>query len=277
MKTWMITGSSSGFGKTLAETVLKSGDRVAATARKPEALADLVNRFGEQIIPIEMDVTAPPSIARAVDEAWEHFGRVDILVNNAGYGLLAALEETDEERLRKNLETNLVGPLYVIKAAIPRLRAQNGGHIINMSAIAASVNELGFSVYGAVKAGLEAASDALAGELAPFGVKVTIVIPGPFRTDFIGRSLDSVPRLPGYEKTVGHFAGFLEKINGRQPGDPQKAAAAIASIAGIENPPGRLLLGAYAHEKFFKKLDALRAEAERFRGIGLATDFPPGS
>lgn len=274
MKTWLITGASTGFGRHLAETVLKHGDQCILTARKPEQLDELVALFAHMAIAVPLDVTRPDQIAAAFAAGRERFGAIDVVVNNAGYGLLAALEETDDARLAKNLETNLVGPLRVMRAAIPILREQKHGHIINLSAIAAFANELGFAVYGATKAGLEAASEAVAGECAPFGIKVTVVVPGPFRTDFIARSLDAVPRLPEYASTVGKFETFLTRINGKQPGDPGKAAEAIYQIAGLEKPPFRLVLGKYAYEKFDKKLKALHAELEAWKPVGLPTDFP---
>jgi NAD(P)-dependent dehydrogenase (short-subunit alcohol dehydrogenase family) len=220
-----------------------------------------------------LDLTQPTQIESVWAQATARFGAVDVLVNNAGYGLLAALEETDNARLQRNLETNLVGPLRLIRAAIPFLRQQGHGHIISITAIAAFSNELGFSVYGAAKAGLEAATEALKGELAPFGIKVSLVVPGPFRTDFINRSLDAVPRLAPYEKTVGKFAAYLAKIDGHQPGDPRKAAEAIYQIAGTEQPPFRLVLGKYAYEKFERKLKTLGDELATWKELGLPTDF----
>lgn len=274
MKTWLITGASTGFGRQLAETVLKNGDQCVLTARKPEQLDDLVSIFAHLAIAVPLDVTQPGQIANAFGVACEHFGAIDVVVNNAGYGLLAALEETSDARLTKNLETNLIGPLRVMRAAIPIMREQKRGHIINMSAAAAFGNYPGFAVYGAAKAGLEAASEAVAGECAPFGIKVTLVVPGPFRTDFIARSLDIAPRLADYVGAVGKFGTFLTRINGKQPGDPLKAAEAIYQIAGVEKPPFRLVLGKYAYDKCEKRLKALAAELEAWKAVGLPTDFP---
>lgn len=274
MKTWFITGASSGFGRELATAVLQGGDRAVLAARRPEALADLVAAHPGKAAAVALDVTDPAQCADAVAQAFAWAGRLDVLVNNAGYGLLAALEETDDARLARNLETNLTGPLRIIRAAIPRLRAQGGGHIINMSSIAAFANEMGFSVYGAAKAGLMAAADALAGELAPFRIRITTVLPGPFRTDFIGRSLDAAPHRPEYADTVGRFEAFLHSINGRQPGDPRRAAQAILAIAGSDAPPAHLVLGRFAHDKFASTLDALRQDLAGWEHLGLPTDFP---
>lgn len=273
MKTWLITGASTGLGRHLAETVLKNGDQCVLAARQPEQLDDLVSLFAHLALAVPLDVTQPAQIATAFAAGRERFGAIDVVVNNAGYGLLAALEETDDARLAKNLETNLIGPLRVMRAAIPLMREQKHGHIINISAAAAFGNYPGFAVYGAGKAGVEAASEAVAGECAPFGIKVTLVIPGPFRTDFIARSLDVAPRLPEYAGTVGKFETFLARISGKQPGDPAKAAEAIYQIAGVEKPPFRLVLGKYATDKFDKKLKAQGAELEAWKSVGLPTDF----
>lgn len=274
MKTWLITGASTGLGRHLAETVLKNGDQCVLTARRPEQLDDLASLFAHLALAVPLDVTQPAQIAAAFAAGQERFGTIDVVVNNAGYGLLAALEETDDARLGKNLETNLVGPLRVMRAAIPLMREQKHGHIINISAAAAFGNYPGFGIYGAAKAGLEAASEAVAGECAPFGIKVTLVVPGPFRTDFIARSLDVAPRLPEYAATVGKFETFLTRINGRQPGDPGKAAEAIYQIAGGEKPPFRLVLGKYAYDKFDKRFKGMGAELEAWKSVGLPTDFP---
>jgi NAD(P)-dependent dehydrogenase (short-subunit alcohol dehydrogenase family) len=273
MKTWFITGASSGFGRQLAETVLKYGDQCVLTARQPEQLADLLTIYSHLAIALPLDVTNQMQIDAALAAAREKFGTIDVLVNNAGYGLLAALEETDDARLEKNLQTNLVGPLRLMRAVIPIFREQKHGHIINITAAAAIANYAGFAIYGAAKAGLEAASEAVAAECAPFGIKVTLVVPGPFRTDFISRSLDVPPRLPEYAATVGKFETILKRMNGRQPGDPQKAAEAIYQIAGMEKPPFRLALGKYAHDKFAKKIKSLGDELAAWQSVGLPTDF----
>jgi NAD(P)-dependent dehydrogenase (short-subunit alcohol dehydrogenase family) len=273
MKTWFITGASSGFGRQLAEIVLQNGDQCVLTARQPAQLADLVTLFSHLAIAVELDVTRPEQIAAALAAGRERFGAIDVLVNNAGYGLLAALEETDDARLEKNLQTNLVGPLRLMRAMIPHFREQGHGHIINISAAAAIANYAGFAIYGAAKAGLEAASEAVALECAPFGIAVTLVVPGPFRTDFIARSLDLPPRLPAYAGTVGKFETILKRMNGRQPGDPKKAAEAIYQIAGVAKPPLRLVLGKYAHDKLAKKLKAAGDELAAWQTVGLPTDF----
>ncbi len=273
-KVWLITGSSTGFGRALAEAVLKHGDRLIATARKPEQLQDLVNQYPETAKAVPLDVTNLTQAKAAVEAALAAFGRLDVLVNNAGYGLIGALEEVNEQQIRGNFETNLFGAINMIRAVLPIIREQKGGHIVNMSAIAGFSNELGFSIYGGAKFALEGVSEAVHGEVAPLGIKVTIVEPGPFRTDFIGRSLDRAEdTIDAYSETVGKFLQFLDKIEGSQPGDPDKAAQVLIQVVESENPPLRLVLGKYAYNKFRQKLDSLTAELDAWEAIAANTDF----
>ena len=275
MKTWLITGASSGFGRALAEAVLAQGDQVAVTAREVEAVESLVEDYPLQARAYTLDVTCPETIVKTLGEARAAFGRIDVVVNNAGFGLIGALEECGEDQMLRQVETNLMGPLRVMRAALPMFRAQGGGHFINIGAAAAISNYAGFSVYGGAKAGLELASEAVAAEAAPFGVKVTVVIPGPFRTAFIGRGLErGAEPLPEYAGTAGKFLAFLEKVDGHQPGDPAAAARAIIKVAEAERPPFRLVLGKYAYQKARRQLDRERAELDAWEGVGLATDFP---
>ncbi len=273
-KVWLITGSSSGFGRNLAQAVLKKGDRLIATARKPEQLQDLVNQYPDTAKAVSLDVTNPVQVKAAVDEAVKAFGQIDVLVNNAGYGLIGALEEVSDEQIRRNFDTNLFGAINTIRAILPIMREQKSGHIINMSAIAGFSNELGFSIYGGAKFALEGVSEAVHGEVAPLGIKVTIVEPGPFRTDFIGRSLDrAASSMDAYKPTVGKFLEFLEKIEGTQPGDPEKAALALIKVVESENPPLRLVLGKYAYSKFRNKIASLTAELDAWEAVAANTDF----
>lgn len=273
-KVWFITGTSSGFGWALAERALEAGDRVVATARRPEQLETLVARHPGSCRALALDVIQPEQITQAVRQAEEAFGRLDVVVNNAGYGLVGALEEYDDAQMRHNVEVNLFGPLNVIRAVLPGLRAQGSGHIINMSAVAAFSNGEGFSVYGGAKAALEAASEALRAELRPLGIHVTLVEPGPFRTDFISRSLEHASgHLSDYDATSGKFAALLDKINGRQLGDPAKAAEAILRVVASDNPPLRLVLGKYACDKVRRKLTAVGTELNAWESVGLPTDF----
>lgn len=273
-RVWLITGCSTGFGRSLAEAVLDHGDTVVATARESARVREFETMQPGRALSLALDVTQPHQVQSAVNAAADSFGRIDVLVNNAGYGLVGALEELGEEQLRRNLETNLLGPLAMMRAVLPVMRKQRSGHILNMSAIAAFGNEMGFSVYGGAKAGLEAASEAVASEVRPLGVKVTIVAPGPFRTDFISRSLHRADsQIDDYKGTSGKFAAFLGKIDGAQAGAPAKAARAIIQVVESEKPPFRLVLGKYAFDKMRKKLKSLAAELDQWEHVGLPTDF----
>jgi NAD(P)-dependent dehydrogenase (short-subunit alcohol dehydrogenase family) len=274
MKTWFITGASSGFGRDLAAAVIAHGDRVAVTARELGKVEDFVQDYPLQARAYRLDLTQPETITQAIAEAHRDFGGLDVVVNNGGYGLIGALEDCCAEQILRNIETNFTGPLRVMQAALPLFREQKRGHFINLGAAAAISNYAGFSVYGGAKAGLELASEAVAAEAAPHGVKVTMVIPGPFRTEFIARSLDrAVGHSGAYEATAGKFLSFLEKVDGKQPGDPAAAARAIIAVADAEKPPFRLVLGKYAYQKARRQLDKLRAELDAWENTGLPTDF----
>ena len=277
MKTLLITGASTGFGRALALEALNRGHQVALAVRNPESVADLIAQFPGKAHSIRFDLTKAADAERVVKETVEQFGTLDVLINNAGYGLLAALEESTDEQLARNLETNFTGPFRLIRAALPIMRAQKQGRVISLSAIAAYANHPGFAVYAGAKAALDAACDAAAQETAAFGIKFTQVIPGPYRTDFIGRSLDHAPRLPEYEATVGKFGAYLAKVEGKQPGNPATAARLIVDLLEEEKPPFRLVIGQYATTIFSKKLVATEAELTAWKERGLATDFPPGS
>lgn len=277
MKTILITGASTGFGRSLATEALSRGHQVALAVRNPESVADLVGEYPGKAHAIRFDLTKPADAERAVRETVEQFGSLDVLINNAGYGLLAALEETTDEQLTRNLETNFTGPFRMIRAVLPVMRAQKSGRIISLSAIAAYANHPGFAVYAGAKAALDAACDAAAQETAALGIKFTQVIPGPFRTDFIGRSLDHAERLPDYEATVGKFGAYLAKVDGKQPGDPIAASRLILDLLDEEKPPFRLVIGHYATTMLTKKIAANASELETWKERGLATDFPAGS
>lgn len=276
MATILLTGASTGFGRALASEALARGHQVALAVRNPESVDELVTANPGKAHAIRFDLTKPADAERAVREMLEQFGSLDVLINNAGYGLLAALEETTDERLARNLETNFTGPFRLIRAALPVMRAQKSGRIISLSAIAAYSNHPGFAVYAGAKAALDAACDAAMQETAAFGIRFTQVIPGPYRTDFIGRSLDHAPRLHEYEATVGKFGAYLKKVDGKQPGDPVAAARLILDLLDEEKPPFRLVIGHYATAIMTRKLAATGAELEAWKEHGLATDFAPG-
>jgi len=275
-RVWLITGCSSGFGLALAAAVLASGQRVIATARETSALDALAARFPDTCRVFPLDVTNAPQVKSVVAQAADAFDRLDVIVNNAGYGLIGAFEELGTEQITRNFETNFFGALAVLRAALPILRAQGNGHIVNISAAAVISNYAGFSIYGATKWALEGVSESLAAELKPLGIKVTIVQPGPFRTDFIGRSLKRAEdHIADYDRTSGKFLRFLETMDGKQPGDPAKAAKAIIDVVESDAPPLRLVLGKYANDKVRKKLADAERERAAWEHLGLSTDFTP--
>ena len=273
-RVWLITGCSSGFGLALVTSLLSRGQRVIATARQPDLLAELAARYPETCRALPLDVTDAVQVQSAIAEAANAWGRLDVIVNNAGYGLVGAFEELGAEQIARNFSVNFFGALEVIRAALPILRAQGSGHIVNISAAAVISNYAGFSIYGATKWALEGVSESLAAELKPLGIKVTIVQPGPFRTDFISRSLERAEKhIADYDRTSGKFLRFLETIEGKQPGDPAKAAEAIIAAVESEAPPLRLVLGKYANDKTRKKFADAEKERAAWEHVGVPTEF----
>lgn len=271
---WFITGCSSGLGRALAARVLAHGHRLIATARRPETLGDLVALAPDRCRAMTLDVADASQAGPVIAQAASAFGRLDVVVNNAGYGLVGALEEYDDAQMARNFETNFFGAVRVIRAALPILRAQRRGHFVTISAAAVISNYPGFSIYGATKWALEGVAESLAAEVRPFGLKVTIVQPGPFRTDFISRSLERATRqIPDYDQSSGKFQRFLAGMSGRQPGDPDKAADAIIAAVASENPPLRLVLGKYAIDKARRRAGAATRELDAGSAAGIATDF----
>ncbi len=274
-RAWLITGCSSGIGRALAGRVLGLGHRLIATARQPARIEDFAARYPETCRALALDVTDAAQVKAVVARAAEEFGRLDVVVNNAGCGLVGAFEELDAEQIARNFDTNFFGAMNVIRAALPILRAQRSGHIVNISAAAVISNYAGFSIYGAAKWALEGVSESLAAELKPLGIKVTIVQPGPFRTGFIARSLErAANRIADYDRTSGKFQRLLESMDGKQPGDPTKAAEAIITAVESATPPLRLVLGKYAVEKTRRKLAAAERELAAWEPASLAADFP---
>lgn len=273
-KVWLITGSSTGFGRSLTEAVLKQGDRVIATARKPEQLDNLVQHYPDAVKAVRLDVTQPQEASNAVDVALTTFGRIDVLVNNAGYGALGAVEEISDAVVRQQFETNVFGALNVTRAVLPVMRRQRSGHILNISSIGGCVAFPGLGVYSGSKFALEGLSEALAQEVAPLGIKVTIVEPGAFRTDFSGRSL-VVPeqQIDDYDETSGKVLAWATGMDGQQPGDPDKASVAMIQVVESDNPPLRLLLGEDAVTLMENKLRSLKEELETWKAVSLSTAF----
>ncbi|MBB3397389.1 MULTISPECIES: oxidoreductase [unclassified Rhizobium] len=271
---WLITGSSRGIGRALSEAVLDAGHRLIATARDPVQLADLTERHGEAVRVTALDVTDPSAAQAAVHLATESFGGLDVLVNNAGYGDVNSVEDTDLDEFRRQLETNLFGTVIVTKAAIPIMREQRRGHIIQFSSVGGRVGAPGRAAYSAAKWGVEGFSEVLAQEMALIGVKVTIIEPGGFRTDFAGSSTLLKDGRSEYDAVVGAAARMQRAFNGRQPGDPARAAKAILEVTAMDRPPLRLPLGSDAIEAI-ERADRTKLEELRlWRELSLSTDFP---
>jgi NAD(P)-dependent dehydrogenase (short-subunit alcohol dehydrogenase family) len=275
-QTWFITGASRGLGLELVQQLLRRGHRVAATSRDAAGLRSAVDWDSAHFLPLAAELGSEASVADAVRAAVERFGRIDVVVNNAGYGQLGSLEELADAEARANFDVNVFGTLNVIRQVMPRLRAQGGGHVINVSSIAGIVGGFpGWGVYCATKFAVGGLSEALAAEAAPFGVRVTVVEPGYFRTDFLSSGSLRLPaeKLDEYTLVRQSEAYHEEHMRGSQPGDPAKAAAAIIRIAGEPNPPLHLLLGEDAHGLAAAKLQELADERARWKDLTLSTGF----
>jgi NAD(P)-dependent dehydrogenase (short-subunit alcohol dehydrogenase family) len=244
-KTWFITGASRGFGREWTIAALDRGDSVAATARDTATLDDLVERFGDRILPLRLDVTDREADFAAVRRAHEHFGRLDVVVNNAGYGQFGMIEEITEQEARAQFETNLFGVLWVTQAALPFLRAQRSGHILQVSSIGGISAMANIGIYNASKWALEGLSQALAQEVADFGIKVTIIEPGGYATDWHGSSAKHATRNPAYDEARERVPGGGQRParRGFTPGDPVASRRAVLAVVEAENPPLRLFLG----------------------------------
>jgi NAD(P)-dependent dehydrogenase (short-subunit alcohol dehydrogenase family) len=269
---WFITGSSRGLGRSLTAAVLAHGDFVAATARRPEQLADLVAQYGDHILPLALDVTDGPQIAAAVAAAVARFSRLDVVVNNAGFGITGAVEAYTEEQVRSQLEANLYGPIAVTRAVLPHLRRQRSGYILQISSMGGRVGNPGAAIYQAAKFGLGGFSEALAKEVAPLGIRVTCVEPGGFRTDWAGASMTYAPTVEGYETTIGPRVEMFQGGSFVPMGDPDKAAQVMLDLVASPEPPVHLLLGseAVAITEFAEA--AKQAELEKWRAVSVSTD-----
>lgn len=272
-KIWFITGSASGFGRALTETALERGDSVVATARQPKRLADLGQRYGDRLLALSLDVTQPLQIPTAVMRAIRAFGRIDVLVNNAGYGVFGAVEEVSPQAVRQQFETNVYGALEVTCAVLPHLRRQRSGHILNISSSGGLVGFAGAGIYCASKFALEGWSEALAQEVAPLGIRLTIVEPGAFRTTFNDALQTPNRRIEDYRDTSGQMLQWLRQMQGQQPGDPHKAAAAMMQVVEHPTPPLRLVLGADALEAVQAKLETVAAELADWQDVAINTAF----
>ncbi len=272
-KRWLITGSSRGIGRALSEAVLGAGHRLVATARQPSHLSDLVERFGDDVRPVEHDVTDPDAAGNAIRVATDNFGGLDVLVNCAGYGNVNSIEDTDLDEFRRQIETNLFGTIIVTKAVIPVMRQQGSGHIIQFSSVGGRIGAPGRAPYCAAKWGVEGFSEVLAQEMSLVGVKITIIEPGGFRTDFAGSSTSLNAGRPEYDAVVGAAARMQRTYDGRQPGDPVRAAQVILKVAAMEQPPLRLPLGNDAVQALEQADRTRLEELRRWRELSISTDF----
>jgi NAD(P)-dependent dehydrogenase (short-subunit alcohol dehydrogenase family) len=277
-RTWLITGVSSGFGRELTDQLLARGDRVVGTVRDVGKVADLVKRYPKTFHAETLDVTNVAAIRDVVDRSFARLGRIDVIVSNAGYGLFGAAEELSDEQIDHIIATNLVGSIQLVRAALPHLRAQGGGRIIQMSTYGGQVAFAGNSMYHATKWGIEGFVESVAQEVAPFGVGVTIVEPGGARTEFRYGSAQVAKLTPAYDNNPAHaFLRMLDPKNGLAPGDPARMAARIIESVDAEPAPLRMVLGSLALES---TLSTLRKRIEGFeaqRELAVSTDFPPGA
>ncbi|WP_263358632.1 oxidoreductase [Acidicapsa ligni] len=272
-QTWLITGSSRGLGRAFAEAVLTAGHNLVAGARNPQQLDDLKHKFGERIHPVVLDVTDEAQAKAAVDAAMSRFGALDVLVNNAGYGNVAPVEDTSLAEFRAQIETNLFGVIIMTKAVLPYFRERRGGYIVQVTSIAGRLGPIGRAPYAAAKFGVEGFSESLAKEIAPFGVKLTIIEPGGFRTDFAGSSTSLREGRSEYASTVGATIRFQRDYNGKQPGDPAKAANALLQLASLPDPPLRLLLGSDSYNAAEGSALAKLESDRKWKELSLSTDY----
>ncbi|MGW7455268.1 oxidoreductase [Streptomyces sp. NPDC054787] len=273
MGVWFVTGASRGLGAEITREALERGHSVIATARDVSAVERSYPDHPEGLLAVRADVTVPEQLEAAVESGLARFGRIDVVVNNAGYGLVGAVEEVSDKAARDLFDVNVFGVLNTLRATLPTLRAQRSGHVVNIGSVGGFATAPGVGVYGASKFALEGISEALHGELAPLGVHVTIVEPGGFRTDFLHRSSIRVEpaSIADYTAGAGPVREALAANDGRQPGDPAKAAKAVVDLTEAAQPPLRLQLGADAVERVEAKLDLVRRELDQWRHEALAT------
>ena len=275
---WFVTGCSTGFGRELARAVLARGWRCVASGRNKASLDDLAPEAGDRLLRVSLDVTDAAQIDAAVAAAQKQFGAIDVLVNNAGYGYQSSIEEGEEREIRAQFDANAFGLFALTRAVLPGMRARRKGHVINITSVAGLAGFPGSGYYAASKHAVEGFSDSLLAEAGPLGIKVTCVEPGPFRTDWAGRSLvQTASRIDDYAETAGARMKRTAEGSGHQPGDPVRAAQAMIRIAEVENPPRHLVLGAFGVEAVSNRLRAALADIEAWRELSLGTDYPAGS
>jgi len=275
-KTWFITGASKGLGLTLAKKLLQQGYNVAATSRTIEALKDAVSNETANFLPLSMNITDEADVAQALTQTIAHFGSVDVIVNNAGYGLMGGLEELSDEEARANFDVNVFGSLNVIRKALPHLRAQENGHIFNISSIGGfSGGFPAFGIYCATKFAVHGFTESLAHEAKPFGINVSLVMPGYFRTNFLDADSIVTPKnqIDAYVNVREMQTAHQQEINANQPGDPEKAADVMIAVAQEKDPALHLFLGADAYQTAENKIALLEKDMEVFRRVATTTGF----
>ena len=278
MRTWFVTGSSRGFGALIAAEALAAGNAVVATARNPQAVLDAIGDH-PNLLAVALDVNDETQAHAAAEAAVDRFGRIDVLVNNAGFGLVGAVEEATAAEIARVFGTNVFGVLTVTRAVLPHMRARRSGHVINFSSVGGYRASAGFGIYCSTKFAVEGFSEALAAELAPLGVHVTVIEPGYFRTDFLdARSLAESPaRIADYEASAGATRARARQVSGAQQGDPAKLPKAIIALANLQDPPLRLPFGSDAVAAIEAKNAAVAAELAKWRELSLSTAFTPAA
>jgi NAD(P)-dependent dehydrogenase (short-subunit alcohol dehydrogenase family) len=271
-KIWIVTGSSRGLGRAIVEGILERGDLVVATARKTSDLKELVDRNRDRVKAASLDVTQPEQAQRVVEETVQQFGRIDVLVNNAGYGFMGAFEEMTSEQFTSQIDTNFWGTVHVCRAAIPVMRAQRAGHIMNITSIGGRRGRQGLSGYQAAKFAVEGFSEVLFHELKAINVKMTIVEPGGFRTDWGGPSMGFAKSIADYDPVIQPFREFMQQYTGSEPGDPVKATNVLFEVSRMDEPPMRLVLGKFAKQYVKEGYEQSLAELERLSNLTLSTE-----
>jgi NAD(P)-dependent dehydrogenase (short-subunit alcohol dehydrogenase family) len=275
MSRWFITGCSTGIGREIARTALEDGHSVLVTARRAETIADFADDFGDRAAVVSLDVTDKSQIASAVQAANDAFGGIDVLVNNAGNGYLSAIEEGEDDKVRKLFDTNYFGVVDTIKAVLPQMRARNCGHIINISSMTGLVANPPNGYYASTKFALEALTEALAQEVKPLGIKVTAIEPGAFRTDWAARSMwESATPISDYDQNVGARKTMIKEFANHLPGDPRKVADAVLMMTTLDEPPLRLLLGRDVLKAVRDKLAACSASIDEWETTTKDVNFP---
>jgi len=272
---WLITGCSTGLGRALALRVLEQGYRAVVSARDAHRVADIVAAYPKSAKALALDVSDPDQVARGVAEAQEAFGRIDVLVNNAGYGYLAAVEEGEDSEVRAMFETNFFGLVELIKHVLPGMRSRSHGHIVNVSSVGGLIGNPGSGYYNATKFAVEGLSEALSKEVQPLGIRVTVIEPGPFRTDWAGRSLKQTRNaMAAYAQTAGARRSEITQRSGRQPGDPVRAADAIIKAVQADAPPLNLVLGKDGLTRVRAKVGGFSKSLDTWEAVTLGADFP---